>query len=439
MIGGSAGLSGAAPAEQLAAGALARAGAELARDAPRPGPPDVPPDGQGAGSLVNSSPRDPPLDGVIARLLVVMRSGRLLRAAGNALALAIFYAERGGIELALAHCQAAWRLAPDEELIGSLFARLVLNCHHHLNPPRIDDTRARWQGEPLEGTRLVVTNEEAAGLGDHLLWARFLPAVVERARAAGGAVFVAAPPELVRLWRHNFPDVEIVPVDQLPPPPHRWFFLEASVQADGLPSPCPYLRADPADVEFWHGCLRLRSDTVNVGVVWQPGSRSFARSELAPMADLAKQGHALAAFAPLAIYQDRAISLADLAPLVGIPGVRWFGLQKGPGAWAPAPPGMQLRRLGPALRDFADTAAVASALDLVITVDTSTANLVGALGLASWVLLPMVEDARWGAYGLPPWFPTVRLFRQQQPGDWSEPIARVADELARLVAARGAA
>ena len=85
------------------------------------------------------------------------------------------------------------------------------------------------------------------------------------------------------------------------------------------------------------------------------------------------------------------------------------------------------------LNDFADTAALISNLDLVISVDTSVVHLAGALGRPAWVLLPAVTDWRW-LLGREdnPWYPTIRLFRQKATGRWDEVIGRVAQCLAVL-------
>jgi hypothetical protein len=88
------------------------------------------------------------------------------------------------------------------------------------------------------------------------------------------------------------------------------------------------------------------------------------------------------------------------------------------------------------LRTFADTAAIISNLDLVISVDTSVAHLAGALAKPVWVLLPFFPEWRWLLdRDDSPWYPTARLFRQNAPGDWPEVIGRVVVELERLLAA----
>src|SRR6185437_8181658 len=86
--------------------------------------------------------------------------------------------------------------------------------------------------------------------------------------------------------------------------------------------------------------------------------------------------------------------------------------------------------LGDELRDFADTAAIISLLDVVISVDTAVAHLAGALGKPVMILLPYAADFRWmRASDDSPWYPDAKLFRQPAFGDWNSVIARVADEL----------
>ena len=134
--------------------------------------------------------------------------------------------------------------------------------------------------------------------------------------------------------------------------------------------------------------------------------------------------------------QIRNIQLADLAPLGEIPGIRFFGLQKGPGSeQAASPPGnMDFTFLGDGIKDFADTAAVISNLDLVISVDTATAHLAGALAKPVWTLLYFPSEWRWlERREDSPWYPSMRLFRQNSDKDWMPVIKRVADELRRSI------
>ncbi len=134
----------------------------------------------------------------------------------------------------------------------------------------------------------------------------------------------------------------------------------------------------------------------------------------------------------------RSMPLMHLEPLANLPNVRLVSLQRGPGI--EQIPSFQ-RFTGDKLlvptdgaqstpADLADTAAIMSCLDLVLTVDTATAHLAGALARRTWVMLSTVTDWRWLSHRHDsPWYPTMRLFRQKSLGNWDELIARVAQSL----------
>jgi len=115
----------------------------------------------------------------------------------------------------------------------------------------------------------------------------------------------------------------------------------------------------------------------------------------------------------------RSVNLSDFAALATIPAIDWISLQKGdaakqPGAWP-----RELPDVGALLHNFADTAAVMSILDAIVTVDTSVAHLAGAMGLSANIMLAHRADWRWGIGGTRTWwYPSLRLFRQQTSGDW---------------------
>src|SRR5207249_5522066 len=134
---------------------------------------------------------------------------------------------------------------------------------------------------------------------------------------------------------------------------------------DTVPAQIPYIHADRDLIDAW--APRFTSRRLRVGLVWagSPTNQKEAR---------------------------RSIPLAELAPLASVPDVQFYSLQKGPAASnAPLAP-LALTDLGPAVQDFADTAAALMHLDLVITIDTSMAHLAGALGRPVWVLLPYAPD-----------------------------------------------
>jgi hypothetical protein len=130
--------------------------------------------------------------------------------------------------------------------------------------------------------------------------------------------------------------------------------------------------------------------------------------------------------------------VTEFAPLAAIPGVQLVSLQKGPGseelpALAANWPVIDLtERLDKSAGPFMDTAAVMKNLDLVVTADTVASHLAGALGVPVWVALPTVPDWRWMVgRDDSPWYPSVRLFRQERGGDWGSVFRRIAEAVQR--------
>ena len=131
------------------------------------------------------------------------------------------------------------------------------------------------------------------------------------------------------------------------------------------------------------------------------------------------------------VFKRRNIQFEELRPLLDIPGVTYFSLQHGPAARAAA--GEALCDLGAQFSDFMDTAAAVCELDAVVTIDTSTAHVAGALGRETLTLLPYTASERWMfSRRDSPWYPTMTLFRQQQPGVWRDAIDAVRTRLSSL-------
>jgi hypothetical protein len=127
-----------------------------------------------------------------------------------------------------------------------------------------------------------------------------------------------------------------------------------------------------------------------------------------------------------------------LSPLLQTPGFAFVSLQKEyRDADRAVLAAMPIFRLENALADFADTAGVIAALDLVIAVDTAVAHLAGALDKPLWLMLPAIGDWRWlTGRADSPWYPSARLFRQPQIGDWQSVMADIARELALFAPSR---
>jgi tetratricopeptide (TPR) repeat protein len=266
----------------------------------------------------------------------------------------------------------------------------------------------RWTGaEPLAGRTILVGAEQ--GFGDTLQFARYVPLLAERAR-----VIFAVQPLLVPVMKTLAGAPAIISTRDATPPhdfaspllslPH---VLDTTLET--VPACVPYLAADPVRVAQWRDRLPAAS-ALRVGLAWS-GTKSFAWAS------------------------QRSIALEHLEPLLR-QRFAFVSLQRDIGAEDAAyvRSHTDIVHFGPALRDFADTAAIVSQLDLVISIDTAVTHLAGAMAQPLWVMLPFVPDFRWMRERADsPWYPTARLFRQPAPGDWTSVIARVADALARFV------
>jgi hypothetical protein len=290
------------------------------------------------------------------------------------------------------------------------------------NPPGYTFPRPRWTGDSLEGRTILLHWEQ--GLGDTLQFMRFVPLVKQR----GGQVWVFCQPPLVRLVKladgvdqvfdgsAALPDFQVhAPLMSVP------FIVRTTLST--LPKP-PYLFADAATIQRWRFllqralCVGDLASVFTIGIAWQGSPQNR-------------------------IDRWRSFPLACLEPLAKVPGVRLISLQKGAGteqiqALDGKFPVAELDQVGPGLeanRDFLDTAAVMSLLDLVVTPETAVAHLAGSLGVRTWVALSLVGDWRWMVdEEQSTWYPTARLFRQTTMGDWAGVFCRMAEALQRHIA-----
>jgi tetratricopeptide (TPR) repeat protein len=276
----------------------------------------------------------------------------------------------------------------------------------------------QWRGEPLRGEAILLHTEQ--GLGDAIQFARYVPLVAER----GGRAILECYPELVRLFS-RLPGVErVVPTGSLGPEglgaiawhcPLMSLPLAFGTRVETIPADLPYLSPDPADRSRWAQRL-ARLAGAKVGLVWAGNPR--------PEDPVNHR-----------IDRRRSLALGQLAPLLATPGIAFVSLQKGPPA-AQAQ-GTGLLDWGGELGDFAVTAALVANLDLVISVDTSVAHLAGALGRPVWLLSRHDACWRWlEGRDDSPWYPGMRIFRQQAPGDWPSAIDPLAAALADWAAQR---
>lgn len=264
----------------------------------------------------------------------------------------------------------------------------------------------RWDGAALGGGTILLDGEQ--GFGDAIQFLRYVPMVAER----GGRILVRCAPELAGLVAGTRDIAAVILRDERLPPFDAHCPLPSLPKTFGttletIPHRVPYVHAAPDKSAFWKARLAGAAGERKVGLVW--ASQSKHRTAAA-----------------------KSIPLAAMAPLAGVPGVRFYGLQKGEAARQAtrAPEGMHLIDLSGDLADFSDTAAVLANLDLVISVDTAVAHLAGAMGRPAWTLLKFAPDWRWLLDRNDcPWYPTMRLFRQRRTGDWREAILETAEAL----------
>ncbi len=281
---------------------------------------------------------------------------------------------------------ALWKLLPDEK-----------ECFRHI---------PRWQGEKVKHLLL----HEDQGIGDALQCIRYLPLV----RARAGKITLQLNGYLRCLMAENFPDVTVLTLDDpVPEVDARAQLMNLSsifeTTLATIPAAIPYLHAAEKERTPWRE--RLKSVAApRVGFVWagNPGhrnnrNRSLALEQLDPLLK-ATQGHAVS----LQKWQQKDEAALKVAGLYDA---------------------------DPWLDDFTATAGLIMELDLVITVDTAVAHLAGALGKPVWVLIPFDPDWRWmlGREDSP-WYPTMRLFRQTAPRNWTDVLKRMAEELQKFLA-----
>jgi tetratricopeptide (TPR) repeat protein len=283
-------------------------------------------------------------------------------------------------------------------------------CSSFPSPQRYTQ-RPLWRGEPLNGRRILLHAEQ--GLGDTLQFVRYVPMVAAR----GGQVILQVQTPLHRLLQqtpgaaavvaHDVPASEFdvqCPLWSLP--------LAFGTTLETIPPIAPGLFIDPVQARHWQDRLlsiRQPGHRMNVGLIWS-GSPSFANN------------------------YRRSTRLSKLAPLAEVNGITFISLQKGPAAAQAADPpaGMRLFDWTAELNDFADTAALMSQLDLIISTDTGPAHLAALMGKPTWILLMFSPDFRWLAGREDcPWYPSARLFRQPVAGDWETPARRMLEELSK--------
>ena len=260
-----------------------------------------------------------------------------------------------------------------------------------------------WDGSNPMGKTILVYTEQ--GVGDSIQFVRYIPEI----RLRGAEVVMEITADLQRLYASSpsLAGVTIFPATIPVMPPPKPFHLHVPLMSlplvlgmyDPAQSTPIKLSPDAKLVDAW-GKRIPAGEGLKVGICWAGNPKH--QNDIC-----------------------RSIAVELLAPLA-LPGVRLFSLQRG----KTSPSNPPMIDLTEHFTDFADTAALISHLDLVISVDTAVAHLAAAMGKPVWLLLPANPDFRWRTLEeTTPWYPTMRLFRCQSHGDWPNVISRVASEL----------
>jgi tetratricopeptide (TPR) repeat protein len=373
------------------------------------------------GNILRDLGRDEAASAAFAEVTVRVdpRHGGAWSSLGNA-ALAIGDVERAGacyrksLECSPAdpilHFNHALYLLLTGDYVGG-FAEYEWGLRADLRQPRREFRKPLWQGEPFPGETLLVYSEQ--GLGDAIQFMRFLPAVKSR----GGRVVFEVHPALETLLA-QVPGVDQVIARQndgsIGVPFDRYVALLSlpsrfGITLDSLGPDRPYLAVpEPAREAAIRRFAGVPGFKVVLSWYGNPVHKNDAR---------------------------RSLPLALLAPLMTVPGVRYYAVSPGERTVK------DIEETGLPIEAWSlpveEAAAVIEAADLVITVDTLHAHLAGAIGQAAWVLLPFMPDWRWLLDREDsPWYPQHRLFRQGKPGDWPEVVERVRVALAAEIRRR---
>jgi len=276
-----------------------------------------------------------------------------------------------------------------------------------------------WYNEDITNKKILIRHD--GGFGDAIQFMRY----AKHLHQAGAHVTVETPAALIPLLsRCSFinsliPQGNPLPVadkEYIVSTPRLAFIMQNRL--DQSSSDVPYLTVHPTLITYWQ--KQLSHDTnFKIGLCWQSSTMRDQTGAIIP--------------------NPRSIPLDKLAPLSQIPGISFYSLQKinGIDQLSTLSEKFVVHQFGPNFDQthgrFMDTAAVMKNLDLIITVDTATAHLAGALGVPVWVMLPTVSDFRWFTNcSDSPWYLTMRLFRQQQYNDWSVVVQEITQELKKI-------
>jgi tetratricopeptide (TPR) repeat protein len=282
----------------------------------------------------------------------------------------------------------------------------------------------RWNGATLRGRSILVMREQ--GMGDEIMYSSCIPDLIKQASKVG----VECNTRLTRLFSRSFPEATFFPIENL----HGIEQTDAGFPVDvrsyvgslpryfrntvrDFPKHDGYLRADSGRVQYWRTRLSALGDGMKIGISWRGGTSRTRRVR-------------------------RSLTLQTLSPLLRVQGACWINLQYGERAAEiaslRASDGIAVTDWPEAIDgDYDETAALVSALDLVISVTTTLVHLTGALGKPAWVMVAHAPEWRYGMQGdTMPWYPSVKLFRQPEPQTWETVVGTIVERLRNELTAR---
>lgn len=270
-------------------------------------------------------------------------------------------------------------------------------------------TTPHWQGEDLEKKRLHIYAEQ--GAGDVIQFLRFIPHI----KTLGAEIILECHKDLYTLcFQQTGIDIVVAYGTKVPKCDYHVPLLSLAamlnVNLDNIPDLVPYLCTPEAKRQQWKDYFK-EVNKLKVGIVWAGNPKH-----------------------PNDLF--RSCDLSMFMPFLTMPEVAYYSLQKNfeVEQLADLPSEVMIDNLADKIFDYTDTAACIEQLDIVITVDTSVAHMAGALGKNVWVLIPYVPDWRWMLNSEnTPWYPTMRLFRQEKIGDWTPVVNRIADSLSASI------
>jgi hypothetical protein len=291
------------------------------------------------------------------------------------------------------YCRAWSKLAMGEWSGWSDYESRVFLPDNLPQPLRFVDkirwTHSVWDGtDDLHDKTVLVVPEQ--GIGDAIQMLRYLPVLAERA----GAVIAAVYPRLVPLVQYNFGDRLTVAIDGVNKPLAFDYYVYSMSLPSALGGLPPFV---PLRAPGRRPPLPRRTRRVRAGICWA-GNPDYPDDE------------------------SRSMPVARIVPLLARRDIEWHSLQVG-GRALDADGYPAMRRPWPPLFNFGDTADFLAELDLVVTVDTAVGHLAGSLGVPTFLLLSHCPDHRWGMGDRTPWYPTMRVLRQREAGDWDTVIA----------------